>query len=236
MKHKARGKFLALFVALVFLSVFAAPSWATTLTWVDNGTYAPSGAVDENPITYTLTFGDPDAATGLVYSDATFTIDTTDDISPDWHVWLVAFKFSPKGGTISNLTWSASADLGPPPDVWNVISDTSPPESVPSKWDGFWANDISQPDYLTGGLPLTDGPDSYTWTFDITLDTRDDFNIFTESMPFQVVFSDGESGDSGQAETNRLSEDLTIPEPTTMLLLGSALIGLGLLGRRKFKI
>ena len=66
------GKFSA-FLCIMGVLVLTTSSGATTLSWTDDGTYAPSGQPGENPITYTLYYNQKDTV-GLEF-EAVFTIE-----------------------------------------------------------------------------------------------------------------------------------------------------------------
>jgi hypothetical protein len=214
-------KLLVLLSGAVLFSVWATPSGATLLTWTDTGTYAPS-AGGLNPITYTLEFGAPDS--GGIYHGAILTITTGADVTPEWRAGWFSFKFSPNGGTITNL----SVPAGWP--SWKVgYSTTSLPwngstiKPFKNSWAGFYVENVG-----TNGLLVTDVPGSYAFGFDFTLNPKDTGNVFVDDMPFKVGFY----GNS----TDQLSEKLVapVPEPSTLVLLGFGLVTLSIWGRKRF--
>lgn len=222
------GKF-SVFLAFVGVLVFATTGGATTISWVDNGTYQPS-AGGANPITYTLDFTE---VTDVTYN-ANFSVETTADVSPEWRLLGFAFKFAPSGGQLSLNSTSGDVpgtwDELPLADFWNN------PDDRP----GLWDSEVTSSSDLFHGLSLTAGPVTYTWNFDITFtSTALADTIFLEDMPFQAYFAGEAAGRSGKAKTDRLSESLngsvSVSEPATMLLLGIGIAGLAGIGRRKIK-
>ena len=79
---------------------------------------------------------------------------------------------------------------------------------------------------ITGGAEL-DGS-TYNWTFFFSLTNG------LEPISFQVGYHDGLAGGSQNILQTRMSQEFQIPEPGALLLLGSGLVGLGML-RRKFR-
>jgi len=54
------------------------------------------------------------------------------------------------------------------------------------------------------------------------------------TFSFQVGYYGEEAGKSENIQTSRLSTTF-VPEPGTLILLGTGLLGLGILGRKKFR-
>ncbi len=215
------------FLALLLVAL-TTPVGATVLSYTDTQF--------GNDITYSLNYS---LVSGNTY-DATFTVSATTGGTPLEYIGWVDFNFS--GGTQADITnLSAPGGTGP----WSVQdSNQNTNEQILSGggnyspiggnfWSGFYVTSFGQstgPVVESQGLKVTQlaSPATYTFSFDFTVPSP-----FAENMPFQVGYYDGLTG-AGEIRTSRLSENLSVPEPSALLLLGSGLLGLRLLGRKRF--
>lgn len=226
-------------LAVVLMLGLMSNAWAITYTYnyTDNGDYAPSFGGD-NPITYTLELTE----TALNTYAGSFTI-TTDPVlgfsaDPDWYGGWYAFKFSSSStATISFLTDPTAGDWLVGDTTTQVLwSGGSTEPYLESNFAGFHLDSLESSTAIpTNGVLLTDDYNSgvpYEYLFTFNLVTEDLF-LPTEGIPFKSGLYAGLTG-SENVQFNQLSETAAAPEPATMLLLGSGLLGLAGF-RRKFR-
>jgi hypothetical protein len=224
-------------IILILIGLFgmAAPAFPLSYTSTTTSTDQGPGA----GIVYTLDFNLQNGSTSTY--DATFTIDPSSVTSSEaWYAGWVLFKFvdGSTRSTISELTapgeagtWTASD-----PSV-KILGGGGHYKTLEPRggFSGFYLTSLAQgspPDDPTQGILLTGSSKSpVTFSFDFTVNDP----VSTDLMSLKVGYYDPPSG-HGNYVVNQLSQDLTpVPEPSTLLLLGSGLVSLGLWGRRKFK-
>lgn len=216
---------IAIVIGLICLLGLSNPAGAVSLGFTDTNLLGAT-----SPITYTLTFSTDGGPTS-----ATFTITTPiDPGGSEWFATAFDFKFdTSSAASLSNLV--APALTGP----WSIANSTTQvlqaggnyTTLLQDRFSGFYATSLAPGgllDDITDGICLTCGPGTFSFTFDFTL-TGGTLN--TISMPFQVRYHDGLLG-SGNQQFNQLSAAL-VPEPAPLVLMGSGLVILGLLGRRR---
>jgi hypothetical protein len=162
------------------------------------------------------------------FYEATFVAYT--NVVSGWYIGAIDFKLDTSvAGTIDSLI-SSPATLG----SWTFANDTAPVDL--NKFSGRPQNGRSLL-YNTGILGANthseygaalDG-NSHTWVFDFH------FNPDTTSLEIgslQVYFYDGIKNNEGIYTHIMSQSNWTVPEPTTLLLLGAGLLGVGLVGRK----
>jgi hypothetical protein len=155
------------------------------------------------------------------------------NVNADAHVWILTSQGNTNtftvGLTVYNLGVPVNgqidgypmpyygADLGTlnnPNIPWVKATSTTAPDLITGSGLFFLINGVF------GGNLSTDN-----WIFAVA-----DINS-TNTTQSLLVFNNGNNGDKFSPKTT----STTVPEPSTLLLLGAGLIGLGLLGRRKFR-
>jgi hypothetical protein len=159
------------------------------------------------------------------YYSATLTAKT--DANSGWYIDWFAIKFD--GGTTGVI--SPITSLNAPGADWVVGNGTVDffkyTDFPNNTWTGAYDIGLTSNQY-NGGVAL-DG-NTYTWSFDFVLNAP-----FNPSPSFQVGYYGPLAGGSNNVSFNRMSETFWLPEPGTLVLLGSGLLGLGLYQRKQRK-
>lgn len=165
-----------------------------------------------------------------------FTISSSSTSADPWYIGAFDFKFfDGAGNVIPDITGiSFTGSTGP----WSIADVGNPNVSIQgwSRQDGragFYLTDLEASQIFANaqkGVYVSGTNDaSFTFTF---LNNGGTLNEI--SMPFQVAYFDGAKNQNG-LYFGQLSADLAVPEPGTMVLLGSGLIGLAGYGRKRFR-
>lgn len=221
-----------LFVNSVVLSIlgiiFVAPAAALMLDFTDTTTKEGFN------IAYSLEI----TGTGGINYAGVFTITSSssdDDPHSPWYIGAFDFKFFE--GTGNEIPDIDDPFTSPPIGPWG-IADVDDPNISIAGWKredgraGFYLED------LNNGLTMVNaakgvlvsapfGPVSFDFTF------SGNGVLDEDSMSFQVAYF-GELKKNPGLYFGQLSADLSVPEPTTLLLLGSGILGLTIF-RKKFR-
>lgn len=210
---------------LAFVFGLATGSSAVTLNYE---TMAGDGGPGAG-IFYTLNFSQTEENK---YS-ATFSVISDSSSGAAWYAGWFTFKFV--GGEVAATIGTLEA----PSETWNLIPPTTSVYGGTNIGQGgrsgFYAADLYSSTGVLESFPysqllqLSQG-NEYTFTFDFSTNLP----VFTDDIPFQVGYYDGVNG-SERVITNRLSQTLAVPEPATLILLGAGFIGVGILGRKRFR-
>jgi len=232
--NTAKMFFLGLVLITTALGVvlLPGPSQAATLTFNLNTEFSGGVAPDGSPPWLTATFTDVGVPAGTVRLTLQGILKDPDEKVKEW-----MFNLDP-GLNPANLVFSAP--------VSKTGSFTNP--TISTGINAFMANGDGQFD-IQFLFDITDGAvknfgDSESIIYDITCSSCagfgvSSFNFLSFMVGGQGVFksaahvlstgpTDADSGWIGPS-----ADGVTVPQPSTLLLLGVGLVGLGFLGRRK---
>ena len=170
---------------------------------------------------------------------AEFIINSSSTSTDDWYAGAFNFKFFdgsvPTELDLDNTT--IPTGTGP----WSVADKNDISNVSIGGWSsltqagraGFYLTDLESSLTLDNVAKGVNVSGTATATFEFTFSGQGDLNEL--DMPFQVAYWDGFAGNSRNVKFGQLSKTLSVPEPATMLLLGSCLLVLSGFRKKTFK-